>query len=94
MTGADRLQQVEEPLLVSRGQHGDGFPVGGVDRVVELLDEREARRGQPAEHLPAVLRAALAAHPALGLQPVQQPGFEPRALGPCQLDGASGVPPT
>jgi len=43
--GADRIQQAEEPLLVCRGKHGDGFPVRGVDRVVNAVGPALRRHG-------------------------------------------------
>src|SRR4051812_6583106 len=81
-SGADRVQHPEKLLLLLGGEHGDRLGVGGVDRLVQPLDQLEPGGGEPAEHLAPVLGAALAAHQALHLQAVEQPGHPPRPLDP------------
>src|SRR6266498_1040502 len=76
--GPDFVEQVDELGGARATQAAQDRPRGAGQGRFQVGERVEAGGGDPAEHLPAVLPAALAAHQPLGLQAVEEAGH-PRA---------------
>ena len=60
-------------LDIPGSEHFENLMMGQKDRIVEAGEQLESSRGDVAEDLPAIVKAALAPCQLLGLQPIDQP---------------------
>ena len=74
MRGANRVQQPDERDAIFLTQSLERFLLRARRVRVDLFQQRESIRGNPAEVLPPILRAALPANESLGFEAVEQPG--------------------
>jgi len=74
MRRADRIEQTNERDAVLRTQPLQRFIVRACGHGIELLEQRESFRGNPAEMLSAIFGAALPPDQLLGFQAIEQAG--------------------